>query len=302
MGVKLYSEPKCENPVLLVGWPGIGNIGIIAIDALRKAVHAEQIGEIEPWDFFYPSKVVIREGVLEELSFPRNTFYYKRHGGRDLLFFVGEEQPAVQGKGYAEGIKAYQLANLVLDVGKRFGCRRVYTSGAAVAAIHHAMKPRVWAVPTQPGLIDEIKLQQDAVLMGEGTISGLNGLLLGVAKERGLEGMCVMGEVPMYVAHFPLMYPKASKSVLQFLARLLNIAVDLSVLDASIREVDDQIDEVYRKIPPEMREQLEKLRDVSPERPQEQTGETHEKEFMDNIGRLFEDINQSLKDEGERGE
>lgn len=302
MGIKLYSEPKCENPVLLVGWPGIGNIGLIAIDTLRKAVHAEQIGEIEPWDFFYPSRVVISAGILEELSFPRNTFYYKRYEGRDLLFFIGDEQPAMQGKGYAEGVKAYQLASLVLDAGRRFGCRRVYTSGAAVAAIHHATAPRVWTVPTQPGLIEEIKRHQDTILMGEGTISGLNGLLLGMAKERGWEGICVMGEVPMYVAHFPLMYPKASRSVLQFLTRILHITLDLSMLDASIREVEEQIDEVYKKIPPEMREQLEKLKDVRPESPREQTGEAHEKEFMDNIGRLFEDINQSLQDERERDE
>lgn len=302
MGVKLYSEPKCNNPVLLVGWPGIGNIGIIAIDTLRKAVNAEQIGEIEPWDFFYPSRVVIRAGILEELSFPRNAFYYARFEGRDLLFFVGDEQPAVQGKGYAEGGKAYQLAKLVLDVGERFGCRRVYTSGAAVAAIHHAMTPRVWAVPNQPGLIDEVRNQQNAVLMGEGTISGLNGLLLGVAKERGCEGMCVMGEVPMYVAHFPIMYPKASRSVLQFLATALAVTVDLSALDESIRETDEQIDEVYKKIPPEMREQLEKLKDVLPDSAPEQTGDAHEKEFMDNIGRLFEDINQSLQDGREKGE
>jgi hypothetical protein len=301
MGLKFYSEPRCDKPVLVVGWPGIGNVGIIAVDGLRKAVGAEAIGEIEPWDFFYPSKATFKGGVLEELAFPRNTFYHARHEGRDLLFFVGDEQPSVEGKAYAEGVKAYRLAHLVLDAAARFGCRRIYTSGAAVAAVHHAMIPQVWAVPTAPGLLDEVKRIPNAVLMNEGSISGLNGLLLGVAKERGFEGMCAMGEVPMYVAHFPLLYPRASKSVMQFLARALDMSVDPGWLDDAIKESDEQVDEIYKKIPAEMRAQLEKLREAGADNAREETSATHEQEFMEGIGRLLEDIDQSLKDGGTKG-
>ena len=134
MGIKLYKEPKMEHPDLIVGWPGIGNIGILAVDTLRAIVKAEELGEIEPWEFFYPSQVSIKAGVLEDLQFPGNKFYYKSIQGKDLIFFIGEEQPAETGKGYAEGKKAYQLARLVLEAGEKFGCRRVYTSGAAVAS------------------------------------------------------------------------------------------------------------------------------------------------------------------------
>ncbi len=301
MGLRFYSEPRCAKPFLLVGWPGIGNVGIIAVDGLRKAVGADPIGEIEPWDFFYPSKAIFKGGVLEDLAFPRNTFYYKRHGGRDLLFFIGDEQPSVEGKAYAEGVKAYKLAHLVLDAAGRFGCRRIYTSGAAVAAIHHAMIPQVWAVPTGPELLDEVKRIPNTVLMSDGSISGLNGLLLGVARQRGFAGMCVMGEVPMYVAHFPLLYPRASKSVMQFLARSLDMSVDLGWLDDVIKESDEQVEEIYKKIPAEMRTQLEKLREVHADNAQGETGETHEQEFMEGIGRLLEDIDQSLKDGGAKG-
>jgi proteasome assembly chaperone (PAC2) family protein len=170
-----------------------------------------------------------------------------------------------------------------------------------VAAIHHAIIPQVWAVPTAPELLDEVKRIPNAVLMNEGSISGLNGLLLGVAKGRGFEGMCVMGEVPMYVAHFPLLYPRASKSVMQFLTRSLEMSVDLSGLDDAIKESDVQVEEIYKKIPAEMRAQLEKLRGARADNAQEETSETHEQEFMEGIGRLLEDIDQSLKDGGTKG-
>lgn len=300
MGIKIYREPPIEKSDLLVGWPGIGNIGLTAIDALREMVGAEEFGEIESWDFFYPHRVSIKADVLDELEFPSNKFYFKRVGKRDLLFFIGEEQPKETGTGYAEGETACQLANLVLDVGEKFGCQRVYTSGAAVASIHHTMKPRVWAVPNKKELIGEVLGYENTILMSDGTISGLNGLLIGAAKERGLEGICIMGEIPVYIAHFPLLYPKASQSVLEFLTKLLGISVDLSELDKHVHEVDAQIEELYRQVPTEIKDRLEKLKEEHPARPSEKepVREKGEREFMEKIGKLFEDIDQSLKKRG----
>ena len=82
------------NPVLVACWPGIGNIGIMAVDMLRRMVAAEELGDIESWDFFYPRRVLIRDGELKDLEFPDNKFYFKKTGKKDLLFFIGEEQPS----------------------------------------------------------------------------------------------------------------------------------------------------------------------------------------------------------------
>jgi proteasome assembly chaperone (PAC2) family protein len=204
MGIRLCQEPQLENPILIASWPGIGNIGIIAVDTLRGKLEAEEFGEIEPQEFFYPKRVLIRKGVLECLEFPSSKFYFKKISGTDIIFFIGEEQPTEGGRMYAEGRKACRMAGLVLDVAEKFKCRRVYTSGAAVALIHHTAKPRVWAVPNAGSLISEIKAYQNTVLMsdiegrgGHGNITGLNGLLLGVAKKRGFEAICLMGEIPV---------------------------------------------------------------------------------------------------------
>ncbi len=37
MGVRLYKEPDLNNPLLVACWPGIGNIGILAVDMLRSS-------------------------------------------------------------------------------------------------------------------------------------------------------------------------------------------------------------------------------------------------------------------------
>ncbi len=198
--------------------------------------------------------------MLEDLEFPGSRFYYKKLGGRDLIIFVGEEQPASGVGAYAQGGKAYQMANLVLDVAEKFGCRRVYTSGAAVSLVHHTSRPKVWAVATQASAINEIRQYENVTMMGEierkgrhGSITGLNGLLLGVAKKRGLEGICLMGEVPDYLAQAPFPYPRASKSVLEALSRMLGLNLDFHALDSVVAQIDETIDSIYKRFPEEIR-------------------------------------------------
>jgi proteasome assembly chaperone (PAC2) family protein len=303
MGIRLCQEPQLENPILVASWPGIGNIGIIAVDTLRGKLEAEEFGEIEPQEFFYPKRVLIRKGVLECLEFPSSKFYFKRIRGTDIIFFIGEEQPTEGGRMYAEGKKACRMAGLILDVAEKFKCRRVYTSGAAVALIHHTAKPRVWAVPNAGSLISEIKAYQNTVLMsdiegrgGHGNITGLNGLLLGVAKKRGFEAISLMGEIPVYLQGFPLSYPKASKSVLEVLSHSLKIEVNLDTLDELDQNVQQRIEEFYQQIPLEIRAQLDRLKRVAYAQPAEPGPITEDEEK-----RIVEDVEKFFKKRGEGG-
>jgi len=264
VGVRLFTEPDLHQPDMLVGWPGIGNIGVITADAVRQTTGAVQLGDIEPWDFFYPGKVVIRGSVLERVEFPGNKFYYARLDNRDLLLFIGEEQPSTQGRVYAEGSKAYEMANMVLDVAERFGCRRVYTSGAAVALTHHELRPKVWAVATDKNTLKEIKgyiapaLRRDIEARNAyGNITGLNGLLVGVAGKRGFEGVCLMGEIPDYLSRIPFPYPRASQSVLDVLGSTLGIPINSKILDKMTAQMEDVISNVFLQFPPEVREKIE---------------------------------------------
>ena len=303
MGIRLCQEPQLENPILIASWPGVGNIGIIAVDTLRGKLEAEEFGEIEPQEFFYPKRVLIRKGVLECLEFPSSKFYFKKIRGTDIIFFIGEEQPTEGGRMYAEGRKACRMAGLVLDVAEKFKCRRVYTSGAAVALIHHTAKPRVWAVPNAGSLISEIKAYRNTVLMsniegrgGHGNITGLNGLLLGVAKKRGFEAICLMGEIPVYLQGFPLSYPKASKSVLEVLNHSLKIEINLDTLDELDQKVQQRIEEFYQQVPLEIRAQLDRLKRVAYAQPAEPGPITEEEEK-----RIVEDVEKFFKKRGEGG-
>lgn len=300
MVIRYIKEPEMDDPVMVASWPGIGNVGLIAVDALRRALRAEEMAYIEAWDFFYPNKVILRNGELMDMEFPSSEFYYKRTDKRDIIIFVGEEQPTETGRVYAEGSKAYAMANMVVDVAQRFGCRRIYTSGAAVAPIHHTARSRVWAVPNWEHLLGEIKQFSNTVLMsdvegreGQGNITGLNGLLLGVARRREIEAICVMGEIPVYLQGFPFPYPKGSREVLEVLASALGVWVDLERINQLAEQSEKELSSLYERLPQEIKDQLDRLKQTTVAAPESAEGITEEDKR-----KILEDMDKFFKRDG----
>jgi proteasome assembly chaperone (PAC2) family protein len=227
--VNFRKEPHPKACDLIAAWPGIGNLSLIMARYLREKLEAEEIGEIEPWAFFDPVGVMVKDNIVEEPQFPEGKFYYWRNtdGKKDILFFISDEQPTYKG---------YDLSNFILDIAKKFKVQRVYTFAAAIAKIHHTEVPKVWGVATKQSLIDFLK-NFEIVLRGRLQIAGLNGLLLGVARERGMEGICLLGEVPSYTTRIP--NPKAALAVMKVLLPILDLKIDLTDL-AKIAEESDQ--------------------------------------------------------------
>lgn len=294
MALILHRQPDLNHPDMIIGWPGIGNIGLITVDTIRQAVQAEELGEIEPWGFFYPNKVIIRGSILTDMEFPTSKFYYKRLANRDLIFFVGEEQPTSGESMYAQGARAFEMSNLVLDVAEQFGCRRIYTSGAAVAISHHSMKPRVWAVANQQPLLAEISRYPNTVLMSEvegrgnqGSITGLNGLLVGAARRRGFPGICLMGEIPDYLSRVPFPYPRAAQAVIEVLSTTLGLSMPENMLEDAVTQMEAVIANVYGQFPQDIRDRLEQRKQAPQAKPRGAITEEDQQWLKEHIDDLF---------------
>ena len=77
------------------------------------------------------------------------------------------------------------------------------------------------------------------VQKGNLQISGLNGLLLGVSKERGIEGICLLGEVPMHATR--IQNPAAALAVLKVLTKMLDIEIDITELAQIAEETAERM-------------------------------------------------------------
>ena len=232
---------------MLASWPGIGDVSLTAAKYLVEKLNAAEIGQIEPIHFFEPVGVTVKDNVVENPRFPESKFYYwqpRYSRDKGLVIFMGEEQP---------GFKGYELVNCILDVAQRLKVARVYSCAAAVTRVHHSEEMKVWGAATTPKLVDELN-KHNVVLRGNLRIAGLNGLILGMAKERGMEGVCLLGEVPAYATQ--ITNPKASLAVLGILIKMLGITVDLTELGHLAERVDEEMDRIAKRVTAEYIDQF----------------------------------------------
>lgn len=263
--VKFYVRPELKSPNILAAWPGIGNVANIVASYLKKKLDFKELAELEAPHFFDPIGVVVSDNVVEAPQFPQSTFYYweNKGDGSDIILFIGEDQPATKG---------YELANCILDVGLSFKARRIYTCAAALTRIHHTEQPNVWGAATSQQLIDELR-RYDLVQRGNLQIRGLNGLLLGVAKERNIEGICLLGEVPMYATR--IQNPMAALAVLKVLAKMLGIEIDTAELAQQASETRERMKQVAAEA---MGEYIDYFTEPIWEREEEEEDENEEEE------------------------
>ena len=232
--IKIHARPKLNTPNLLAAWPGIGNVAAIVASYLRSKLGFKELGALEASYFFDPIGVLVKNNVVEAPNFPQSQFYYLKNegGGSDLILFIGDDQPTAKG---------YELANCILDVGARFQVRRIYTCAAAMTRIHHTEPPKVWGVATSHPIAEDLR-KHHLEHSGNLQIAGLNGLLLGVAKERDIDGICLLGEVPVYATRVP--NPMAALSVMKVLTRMLAIEIDLTDLANIAAETGERMKQV----------------------------------------------------------
>jgi uncharacterized protein len=227
-----------KDPWLVAAWPGMGGVAQIAATFLAQKLGAKEIAEIDPAGYFDLRSIHVQEGIAKPGGLPRSVFYGWKNpsGGRDLLIFIGEQQAPHDG---------YRFCENMLGIARQFGVARVYTFAAMGTMILPHATPRVFAVATGAELLLEAKAHSVEVLQ-EGEISGLNGVFLAAAAAHGLEGLCLLGEFPIFAAS--VANPKASSAVLGVFGGIADIAIDLTELDAQAKEMERALTEHLRRL------------------------------------------------------
>jgi len=234
--IRVQAEPKLSHPSLVAAWPGIANVALIAASYLADKLGAKEFAEIEPLSYFDLGGTHVEKNLIQSPKLPQSKFYYwkRRSPEGDLVIFVGEAQPATRN---------YQFANEILDFAQRLGVGQIYTFAAAVVP-EFTEKPRVWAAATDTELLGELEAG-GLVLKGNFYIAGMNGLLLSLAKEKGIKGICLLGETPRYLSEVG--NPVASQSLLQALTKILKIEIDMTELEEMVKQARQEIEEAINE-------------------------------------------------------
>ncbi len=229
-------SPSHEPTWLIAAWPGMGNVAVIAASFLIQALDMEPAGEMPPRGRFDVRAVEVKGGVIGKPRLPRSLFYRTKRavGGRHLIVFVGEAQPGV-----------YDFAHELIDRAHGMGAERVVTFASMATQVHPTAQPRVFGASTDETLLDELR-RLEVMPLEEGQIGGLNGVVLGAASDRGLPGLCLMGEIPFFAAGVP--NPKAARAALDAFALLNGIELDLEPLNRHAETIERAMLEMLRQM------------------------------------------------------
>ena len=238
--VKFLKKGKFKNAVLFTGLPGIGLVGKICVDYLLKQIKTEKIAEITS-DSFPPSVHTIN-GQIELI---KDEIYRYSFNGRDFLFLVGPVQPSLDIRASSME-EHYEFAKAIINSLKDSGVKEVYTlAGINIGEKRMLSEPRIVVAGTDKKIIEEWKKHGAINDRPEGLISGAAGLILGIAKEKGLQGACLMGET-----NARLIYGDhgAAKKLLELLVGKYGFKVDMSKIEKESKDIEKAFTQLSKQL------------------------------------------------------
>jgi uncharacterized protein (TIGR00162 family) len=233
---------KPKNPILIEGLPGLGMVGRIATRYLAKQLKADRFALLHSPHFPY-YVIVDKKGSARLL---RGEFrYWKSPLNNDLIFFTGDSQAqTIEGQ--------YEIAETILNFAQKHNVQTIVTLGGYRNEATET--PEVIATATDPATLQKA-IAADASPSPPGNpIVGTAGLLIGMARFKKMHALCLLGETRGYLPD-----PKAAKSILQVLLKMLDINVPLDSLDQEIVK-SDKILEKMRQIEARRETRAKKMR------------------------------------------
>jgi proteasome assembly chaperone (PAC2) family protein len=244
---KVSGQPELQSPSLVVGWStDAGKLGSRVTDYLNKKLGSQDLGEIDPTEFFSLGGVTIEDDLIQ---FPESKFYSCPQN--DLLIF----------KGNPPSYEWFKFINLILDAAGHYGAvKELYIIGGMVSLGAHTVPRELLAIFNSLELKQALSQYNLGRNMDYQTPPGqrptLNSFLLWVARQRNIPGVSLWVPIPFYLV--ALEDPKAQKKLLEFFDQRFGLQVDFQDIDQEIRKQNEKIAQV-RTLSPEIDEYISKL-------------------------------------------
>ena len=264
--------PSLNSPYLICGFPGTGLVGKLAVDYLIKELGAIHMADLFS-SYFSPQVVIQADGTtsivknslyyvknnkknnnidinktsknkkeIKDISKPEVQLNQSINGlpqstdsslkstasdslsSKDLILLTGDSQPVVPGSEYV-------LSEQILDLITKFKISNIYSLASYVTGTF-VNDPKIYGTATNPEIVKSFRSFNISTL-DNGNITGMNGLILGLGKLRGIEGICLLGETSGYVID-----AKASKNLLEILNNVLGIHINMDEMNKRSKDTE----------------------------------------------------------------
>jgi uncharacterized protein (TIGR00162 family) len=220
-----YKKMKFNKPVMIVGLPGIGNVGSMVCEHIKNEIGAKKFATLYSPHFPHQA-IMLKNGMLRLVN---NRFYYAKnavkHGKEkhDLIILLGDIQAMTP-----EG--QYDINEKIVRFFKHLGGHEIYTIAGYNSAKGKAENQKVFGLTTDKKMIETLK--RHGIIFGEaqGTIFGASGLIVAFGKKHMIPSACIMGETEMLDVD-----ADAAKRVLEVLQGVLGISISMENIDHLIK-------------------------------------------------------------------
>jgi hypothetical protein len=231
MKLNKIKDIKAGEFTVFASLPDMGRVGGLVSSFLSQHLKTEPVAEIassdKPW-------VSYADGVVKSATDVYKISYDRRH---KLLVFTGESQPQDPGE-------LYRICNMFLDYVQSLGkVTRLYGAGGY-------LREQVTGAPRVCGVVNRPELKK--VLAKEGidpvgseitSITWFNGIILGLAAERGIDAIGLFGEI----AETTVPQPLAAKAIISAFSQLEGLSIDTKPLD---KQYESILEEIQKKKEP----------------------------------------------------
>ena len=221
--VEIFETPKLNEPSLICGLPGSGYVGKLAVDHLIEELKGIPFANI--FSSSFPPQVLIQSDGTADLM--KNVLYHCKGKSHDLILLSGDAQPVTPES-------EYEMADEITKICEKLGVKTIYTLAAYITGTFSKTQ-KVYGTSTSQRIVKEFQ-KYGIYAMNSGSITGMNGLIIGVGKRKGITGVCLLGETSGYVVD-----AKASKAVLETLAKMLDLKLDLAGIAKKAQDTEQLV-------------------------------------------------------------
>lgn len=210
----------------IVGSRGLRSVGKIAVDYLVEKLQPRLIEEL--YSPHFPMIYQTQPSYAAHPDYPGRPGVWLQHGRIELPkveFYLSDSPRLLLTRGYHANFQGqHEVAEQVLDICEKHSVTRLF-----VLAGYGVGEGEVCCAATDPELVDELK--KHGIGTGyEGPFIGFSGLVLGLAKLRGIKGICLFGRSQPNPEDPESPDPRAAGKVLEKLADILELDLDLTGL------------------------------------------------------------------------
>jgi len=235
---KVYGKKELQNSSFIVGWSeDAANLGTKVVDYLNKKLGTEELGEIEPMDFFPLGGVSVENDIAH---FPESKFY------------CSYEKNVVILKSNAPRAEWHKFLNSVLDVAEHYcHVKELYTIGGMVSLSAHTTPRELLAVSNLPQMRNALGQYQLDRGMDYETPPGqrptLSSFLLWVARNRGIPAASLWVPIPFYLVATEDV--AACRKVVEFFDKRFSLGIDLKDLDDAMARQNEKLAQIRFSFP-----------------------------------------------------